>query len=284
MTHLPDYEVINPADLNEALDALSSTPELVPLAGGTDLMAYLESGVLPPCTFLNLQAVGELQGLPSFNAGLTLPALATFRDARMAPEIRERYPMLTAAAAEVGTLAIQSRGTWAGNIANASPAADGVSALMAYDAEVELTSSRGRRRVALARFYNGYKRMDRLPGELITAIHVPAPQPGWREYFRKIGARRYQAISKTLLAGRVLMGSDREIKGIRLIFGSVAPFTLRAVRTEQALRGRQLNPDVIRGALAVLQDEISPIDDVRSTEAYRRRVTANLLCDFLSNC
>jgi CO/xanthine dehydrogenase FAD-binding subunit len=282
--HLFDYEVVHPADLDEALDALSSVPELVPLAGGTDLMAYLEGGVLQPCTLLNLQTIGELHGAPAFNGELTLPALATFRDARVTPVVREKYPMLAAAAAEVGTLAIQSRGTWTGNIANASPAADGVPALMAYDAEIELTGRLGRRTVSLDRFYTGYKQMDRRPNELITAIRVPPPGPGWRQYFRKVGARRYQAISKTLLAGRMLMGSEGEIRDIRLIFGSVAPFTLRAFRTEQVVRGKELTPDLIRGALAALQDEISPIGDIRSSAAYRRHVSANLLRDFLSRC
>lgn len=282
--YLPDYEVINPADLNEALDALASIPGLAPLAGGTDLMVYLESGVLKPCTFLNLQTIQDLQRRPAINGALTLGALATFRDARVTPVIRDTCPMLAAAAAEVGVLAIQSRGTWAGNIANASPAADGVPALMAYDAEIELTSRLGCRTVALAGFYTGYKQMDRRPDELITAIRVPLPAPGWREYFRKVGARRYQAISKTLLAGRALMGGNGEVKDIRLVFASIAPFTLRAFRTEEVIRGRELTPDAIRNALAALQDEISPIDDIRSSAAYRRRVTGNLLRDFLSRC
>jgi len=280
--YLPDYQVINPADLNEALDVLASLPGVVPLAGGTDLMVYLESGLLKPCTFLNLQTIQDWQRKPALNGALTLGPLTTFRDARVIPMIHEACPMLAAAAAEVGVLAIQSRGTWAGNIANASPAADGVPALIAYDAEIELTSRLGRRTVALARFYTGYKQMDRRPDELITSIRVPVPAAGWREYFRKVGARRYQTISKTLLAGRVLMGVDGEVKDIRLVFASIAPFTLRACRTEEAIRGRELTPDVVREALAVLQEEISPIDDIRSSAAYRRRVTGNLLRAFLS--
>ena len=139
------------------------------------------------------------------NHSLTLYPLTTYRDTRVTAAIRQKFPMLAQAAREVGALAIQSRGTWVGNIANASPAADGVPALMAYDAEVELSSKGGRRSVPLSRFYTGYKTMDRRPDELITAIRLPAPEAGAFEYYRKVGNRRFQAISKTLLAGRILL-------------------------------------------------------------------------------
>jgi len=186
------------------------------------------------------------------------------------------------AAREIGALAIQNRGTWVGNIANASPAADGVPALMAYDAEIELTSKDGRRIVPLSRFYHSYKQMDRRANELISAIHLPVPQSGWREYFRKVGTRRFQAISKTLLAGRILLSADQTVEDLRMVLASVAPYTLRAVQTENVIRGRQLTPELIEEAAEAIQDEIRPIDDVRSTEAYRRRVTSNLLREFLA--
>ncbi|HYK90176.1 MAG TPA: FAD binding domain-containing protein [Acidobacteriota bacterium] len=278
--YLPDFRVITTEDLGEALGVLDEG--VVPLAGGTDLMVYLESGQLKPCCFLDLQAIPELRRGPRLDGVLILSPLCTFRDARVLPEIRGSFPLLAAAAREVGVIAVQSRGTWAGNIANASPAADGVPALMAYDAEIELSSRNGSRRVQLARFYRGYKLTDRRTDELITAIRLPLPAPGWRGYFRKVGTRRFQAISKTLLAGRVLMGTGGEVSDIRLIFGSVAPHTLRALRTEEVIRGRVLTLEVIEEAAQILQDEISPIDDMRSSAAYRRRVSANLLRDFLS--
>ena len=204
--YLPDFAVVNLAELHEALDALASGENIIPLAGGTDLMVYLEAGDLPPCAFLNLQEIRDFQRAPQINASLVLYPLTTYRDTRVTAAIRQKFPMLARAAREVGALAIQSRGTWAGNIANASPAADGVPALMAYDAEVELSSKSGRRSVPLSRFYTGYKKTERRPDELITAIRLPLPQPGAFEYYRKVGTRRFQAISKTLLAGRILLG------------------------------------------------------------------------------
>lgn len=281
--YLPDFKVINAEDLSESLDALTSGENIVPLAGGTDLMVYLDAGQLKPCTFLNLQEVHQLRHPPKINGSLTLSALTTYRDARVIREIRANFPMLAWAAREVGVLAIQSRGTWVGNIANASPAADGVPALMAYDAEVELMSKKGSRKVLVAKFYKGYKQMERQPDELITAIHLPLPQPGWFDYYRKVGTRRFQAISKTLLAGRILLGEGRRVKDLRMVVASVAPYTLRAFQTEEIIRGRELTPEVIQEAVQAIQDEISPIDDIRSSETYRRRVTDNLVHDFLSS-
>ena len=127
--------------------------------------------------------------------------------------------------------------------------------------------------------------MDRRDDELITAIHLPLPQPGWAgwaDYYRKVGARRFQAISKTLLAGRIRIDANRIVQDVRLIFASVAPYTLRAVHTENLVRGQYLTPDLIEEAAAAIQDEIHPIDDIRSTENYRRQVTSNLVRDFLS--
>jgi CO/xanthine dehydrogenase FAD-binding subunit len=274
------FNVVNPGSLDDALDALAADHRLVPLAGATDLMVYLEAGRLPSCSFLNLQELGELKPIRKMDKHVSLGAMTTYRDVRTG-SVGQQFPLLALAAREVGALAIQSRGTWAGNIANASPAADGVPALMAYDAEVELSSKSGRRTVPLSDFYHGYKQMDRRADELITAIQLPVQRPGWREYFHKVGARRFQAISKTLLAGRIRMGSGQIVEDIRMAFASVAPTTLRAFQTENLLRGQVLTRELIEKAAAAIQDEIHPIDDIRSTEAYRRRVTSNLVRKFL---
>jgi CO/xanthine dehydrogenase FAD-binding subunit len=275
------FDVITPRSLDEALDALASDAATVPLAGGTDLMVSLDAGSIRPCTFLNLMELPELRPAVGQSSPLTLGALATYRDVRVS-SVRRELPMLALAAREVGSLAIQSRGTWAGNIINASPAADGVPALMAYDAEIELGSKSRRRRVPLSRFYRGYKQMDRHLDELVVAIHTPVPGRGWIEYYRKVGARRFQAISKTLLAARILFGPDQVVSDIRMVFASVAPYTLRAVQTENLIRGHQLSPELIAECSKAIQDEIHPIDDMRSSEAYRRRVTSNLVVDFLT--
>ena len=169
MAVLTEFDVITPQTLDAALDVLTSTANVRPLAGGTDLMVQLESRSLPPCTFLNIENIRELQPPAEWaGPGVILPAMTTYRDVRCSP-LRYRFPMLATAAREVGAIAIQSRGTWAGNIANASPAADGVPAMMAYDAEVELASKAGRRRVPVAKFYRGYKQNE---SRLCLPVHV----------------------------------------------------------------------------------------------------------------
>lgn len=275
-----NFEVLTPYSLDEALEILSARQDVVPLAGGTDVMPRFHAGALRCCTVLNLQEVNELRPQLWSGGHLVLGALTTYRDVRGSSLCRD-FPLMRTAAREVGAVAIQSRGTWAGNVANASPAADGVPALMAYDAQIEMRSVGGCRRVPLAGFYTGYKRIARRSDELITAIVLPQPEPGWFSYYRKVGTRRFQAISKVLLAARIRV-DGRVVRDLRLVFASVAPWTLRALQTESVIRGRELTPALIDAAEIAIQDEIRPIDDIRSTEGYRRRVTANLLRDFLS--
>lgn len=280
--YLPDYSVFTPETLDEAVEALDSDEEVWPLAGGTDLMVYMESGDWNPCTFLNLYGLKDIEREPRLNGGLTLSPLSTYSHTRKIENVKSSYPMLATAAREISVLALQSRATWIGNIVNASPAADGVPALMAYDARVELQSmTKGTREVPLSKFYSGYKQMDRENHELVTAVHLPAPENDWCEYYNKIGTRRFQAITKTLLAGRIKMEGNT-VEDVRLCFASVAPYTLRATETEDLIRGEELTPELIEEASEAIQEEIQPIDDIRSNETYRRKVTSNLVRDFLS--
>jgi len=191
----------------------------------------------------------------------------------------ERRRPLALAAREVGALQIQNRGTWAGNIANASPAADGVPALLAYDALVQLSSTRGVREVALREYFTGYKTSLKAPDELITRIFVPAPPRGARHYWRKVGTRKLQAISKVVAAGVLVV--DGTIRDARLSLGSVAPIPLRARHVEEAVLGKT-PADAVEPALAALEQDIKPIDDIRSTEGYRMRVARNLVRAWLS--
>lgn len=278
--YLPDHEVLAPSSLAEALEAMASGKTLRPLAGGTDLMVELGAGHQAPTTYLDLHGVAELRAPLEINGSLTLRSLTTYTEVRHHPEVARRFPLLPIAAREVGVLGIQSRGTWVGNIANASPAADGVPALMAYDATIELTSKRGKRDISLAEFYKGYKRTERNPDELITRVTLPAPPAGRYEYYRKVGTRRLQAISKVILTGWITV--DRgQIQDARLVYGSVFAYTLRVRQAEDALRGQPLTDATIDRARQAVDAAITPIDDIRSTGEYRREVAAALLLDFL---
>src|SRR5436190_8178161 len=200
--YVPSYQLVSPANLAEALDLLAeNNGAWKPLAGGTDLMVLLEAGKLPHKNYVNIWNLKELRGIEVTGTAVTLRAMTTYTDVREHPVLRAEYPMLCQAAMETGGLAIQNRGTLGGNIVNASPAADSPPALLAYDAELELISKSGARRIAYSKFHRGYKQMDIRADELLSAIHLPRSRSERVHYYRKVGTRKAQAISKVCFAG-----------------------------------------------------------------------------------
>jgi len=278
---IPNYQLVTPTSLPEALAALAREPGVwQPFAGGTDLMVLLESGKLPHKNYLNIWNLASLRGIEVSTGHVRLGALTTYTEVQSHPILREEFPMLCQAASETGGLAIQNRGTLGGNIANASPAADSPPALLAYNAELELLSVRGSRWVPYQSFHTGYKQTIMQPDELLARIRLPR-QPGkLTHFYRKVGTRKAQAISKICLAAtaRVYEGT---VDHIRIAFGSVAPVPLRCRKTEAVLQGATLDESLIAKARAELSREIVPIDDIRSTRDYRLRVSLNVLEDFL---
>jgi CO/xanthine dehydrogenase FAD-binding subunit len=280
-SHLPAFALQAPALLAEAFSLLAVDPGLWrPFAGGTDLMVMLEAGTLPEGKYLGLWKLRELRGIRSDRGGVSIGALTTYTDLLRDATMQRQYPLLCRAAAETGGIATQNRGTVGGNIANASPAADTPPALLVYDAEIEVASVRGTRRVPYHRFHLGYKKMDLAPDEIITRLHLP-PAGEWRlQYYRKVGTRRAQAISKVCLAA-VVGVEDGTVASARVALNSVAPTVVRAYHAEAALQGRPLDRQAIGDAVAALRSDLSPIDDLRSTARYRARVAERLLVEAL---
>jgi len=279
--YIPSYQLITPASVAEALSLLANEPrKWKPFAGGTDLMVLLEAAKLSHRDYLNIWPLNELRFITVDKSQVTLGALSTYTDVQANEVLRTEFPMLCQAASETGGLAIQNRGTLGGNIINASPAADSPPALLAYDAQLELSSNGGTRWVSYNGFHTGYKQMGIRYDELLTRIRLPRT-PGLTHYYRKVGTRKAQAISKVCLAG-VLRLRASEVEDVRIALGSVAPIPLRCERTENVLRGRNLDSALIQTATEELAAEISPIDDIRSTKDYRLRVSQNLLADFLT--
>jgi CO/xanthine dehydrogenase FAD-binding subunit len=278
-TWLDGFDLVTPASLDEALRLLASDRSVRPFAGGTDLMVQLEAGQLPATRYVNLWGFPELRGITDSADAVTIGALTTYTDVRRSDMLAREYPLVVRAAEETGGIATQNRGTIGGNIANASPAADTPPALLVYDAELELRSIAGTRRVPYTRFHTAYKQMILEPGEIIASIRLPR-RTGWRDYYRKIGARRAQAISKVCFAGS-LSASGITVRDVRIALGSVAPFVLRAVQVESVLRGKTLDEETVAAADGALRSELKPIDDLRSTAEYRLRVAQNLLKEFL---
>lgn len=279
--YVPAYQLVAPANLGEALDLLAKeNGTWKPFAGGTDLMVLLEAGKLPHKNYVNIWNLKELRGIEVTETAVTLRALTTYTEVQSHPALREEFPMLCQAAKETGGLAIQNRGTLGGNIVNASPAADSPPALLAYDAELELISQSGARRIPYAGFHRGYKQMDIRADELLSAVHLPRVKQLRMHSYRKVGTRKAQAISKVCFAGVAEM-ANHTLTHIRIALGSVAPIPIRCAQTEAALLNQPLNEATIKSGLSTLTSEIAPIDDIRSTRDYRLRVSLNLLEDFL---
>lgn len=270
-----------PRSLSAALGAWADmAPGARIVAGGTDLMVMLHAGLLEPTALLDLWKVKELGGISEEGEWLELGALVTYTALIESPLVRRRLPVLAEAAATVGAVQIQNRGTVGGNLANASPAADLAPIFSALDAVVVLGSrARGVRQVSLHDFFLGYRRTCLGPGEILTAVRVPLPPPGERVVFRKVGTRRAQAISKVVLAAAFTFEGAR-LTRLRAAAGSVAPTVVRLARAESQLSGATV-PVSAPAVHAAIADDITPIDDVRSTAAYRRRVTGNILWRFL---
>ena len=279
--YVPQYQITTPASLDDALALIGKEPGVwKPFAGGTDLMVLLEAGKLPHRNYLNIWPLRELRGIEITDEYVTLGALTTYTEVQANNVLRREFPMLCQAANETGGLAIQNRGTLGGNIINASPAADSPPALLAYDAEIELVSSTGSRWLPYDSFHTGYKQMNIRSDELLARIRMPRTTAGLQHYYRKVGTRKAQAISKVCFAA-VARVQNGQIADTRIALGSVAPIVLRCKQTENTVRGKELNDNTITAARAALMSEIVPIDDVRSTAGYRLRVAANLLVDFL---
>jgi xanthine dehydrogenase small subunit len=260
-------ELLDPRSLREALAMRRDEESLTPIAGCTDVYVSLNFGTLTETRFMNLWRLNELRGVDRRGGRLRIGALTTYTELIRSTLVRRALPMLVAAAREVGGRQIQHRGTIGGNVANASPAGDTLPVLAAADAVVELTSARGTREVPFTAFYTGYRQTVAREDELIAAFYIP-PLSG-KQWFRKVGTRAAQAISKVVVAG--VAG-----EAPRLAAGSIAPTVVRLTKTEAALAAGSSVDEAQRAML----DDIAPIDDIRSTAEYRRRVAANLVAQF----
>lgn len=292
---VPAYSLERPASLADALARIADAPgRWRPFAGGTDLMVVFEAGRLEHREFLDLSRLAELRGTSEDETWLTFGASTTYREVIGTALARLEFPMLVAAARDTGAVAIQARGTLGGNLANASPAADTPPALLCYGAQVELVSRGGARWVPYEGFHQAYKKTQMRPDELISRIRVrrrgagPGPRPAGgiaaareHHFYRKVGTRKAQAISKVCFAGWASLNADGSLLDARIALGAVAPTPVRAFKAEIALRARGLGDAGLAEARDALAAEIQPIDDIRSVAEYRRAVALNLLEEFV---
>jgi xanthine dehydrogenase small subunit len=272
-----DY--LRPRSLDEAVAARAAHPDWLVLAGATDAMVGAAHRP-EPVGLLDLWGLGELRGIRRDGDAIVIGAATTWRDVTADAVVASEIGILAAAAREIGALQIQARGTIGGNIATSSPVGDSLPVLLALDASVELASVRGARRVAYRDFCTGYRVTAMAPDELIAAVRVPVPARGTRLFWRKVGTRRAQSISK-VMAAAALRVDDSVITEARIGLGAVADRPIRAVAAEVAIVGQFAGENAADAAVLALAAQLRPISDIRSTAEYRLTVAQNLVRRFV---
>ncbi len=273
--------VERPRTPEQAVSLMRKHPGALALAGGTDLMVLWNAGLLNGKTVVDLSAIKPWTAIRANRESATIGALATHAEIQANAAIRREFPLLVSACATIGAAQIQNRGTIGGNIANASPAGDTFPALAVYEPLIQVVSSGGRRIVAFSAIFAGVKKTTLTPGELIESVdlHYLRPRPA-RAMFRKVGTRSAQAISKVVAAG-LLWVEKGAVKELRFALGSVAPTVKRLSSAERFLAGKPLDAEAVDRACRLVEKDISPIDDIRSTRRYRLEVAKGLLRQFL---
>lgn len=272
---------LRPKTLDEAISLLASPGGQV-LAGGTDFYPALGEQ-LPQGRVVDITALGEIRGIALESGWVRIGGLTTWTEVIRTP-LPRCFDALKAAAREVGSMQIQNRGTVAGNLCNASPAADGVPPLLALDAEVELASAAGRRRMPLSQFIAGNRKTLRRPDEILAAVLVPRRIDDARSAFLKLGARRYLVISISMVAVVVQSDEAGRVTEARVAVGSCSASAQRLCDLENPLCGLPARPGIGAAVRHEHLSPLAPIDDVRATAAYRRDASLTLVRRALEAC
>lgn len=275
--HSPAY--LRPRALDEALAARAAHPDWMILAGGTDLMV-LANHRATPVGIIDLWRMPGVGFVRNADNVISIGAGTTWLEVARDPHVQAHLAPLAAAAREIGALQIQARGTLGGNVGTSSPVGDSLPVLLALDAELEVASVRGHRRVPYHAWCTGYRKTQLAADELIVAAHLPIPGRATRTAWRKVGTRRAQSISKVMGAAAITV-DDGVVTSARIALGAVADRPLRITAVEDAVRGVALH-HAADAARAALRTAIRPIDDIRSTADYRRDVAENLVARFFS--
>jgi CO/xanthine dehydrogenase FAD-binding subunit len=270
-----------PNSLQDALNVLADIRATV-LAGGTDVFPALGDRPLSG-PVLDISGLAEIRGIQSTAEHIVFGARTTWTEVLTAP-LHCGFDALKAAAREVGSVQIQNAGTIAGNLCNASPAADGVAALLALDAELVLSSRSASRTLPLSEFILGNRKTARRPDELLTSIRVPRRVEKALSAFLKLGARRYLVISIVMVAANLVVDPAGNIREALICVGSCSAAAMRLPELERTLIGRPARPGLRQMVKAEHLARLSPIDDVRATSEYRREAALTLVGRALDTC
>jgi CO/xanthine dehydrogenase FAD-binding subunit len=270
-----------PSSLQDALHVLADTRATI-LAGGTDIFPALGDRLLTG-PVLDLSALEEIKSIQLEKEHIVLGARTTWSEL-IAASLPPCFDGLKAAAREIGSVQIQNQATIAGNLCNASPAADGVAALLALDAEVVLASRAGSRTLRIPEFILGNRKTARRPEELLVAVRVPRRLENAVSTFLKLGARRYLVISIVMIAANLVLEADGAIREALLSVGSCSPVAVRLPELENALVGKPVRPGLGKIVEHKHLAHLSPIDDVRAAASYRRDAARILVRRALEDC
>jgi carbon-monoxide dehydrogenase medium subunit len=268
-----DFTYLRPTSLGEAVGLLAEhRGKTKVLAGGTDLMLQLQDGLFAPDYVVDVRHVAELNGLDYDAAsGLIIGAATTLRRVETSALVREKYPHVSSAAGEIGSVQIRNLGSFGGNICTATPSGDGLPSLVSLDAIARIASIRGERTIPLATFFTGVRRTVLEPDELLVDIRVPAPTPYSSGAYIKLDTRPQMDLAIVGVAVTLTLAGDREtIKKAGICLGAVAVTPIRVPEAEEILIGRSATDDVLAQAGAAAARAARPISDVRSSAEYRR--------------
>ncbi|MBI5583542.1 MAG: xanthine dehydrogenase family protein subunit M [Deltaproteobacteria bacterium] len=274
---LPHFDYAAPTTVAEALRLLAEKgPGARVLAGGTDLLIRMRHGLVTPSAVIYLGDIAALRTIfYKSKTGLTIGAMARLVEVVAHPDIRRRYPAVADAALETANVQVRNLGTVGGNLCNAAPSADNAPTLLALGAEMVLAGPKGDRRVALDQFFKGPGQTVIAPGEILTAICVPPPPPHSGAAYQQVSARGKVDICAASVGAAVVFAGET-CQEIRIFLGAVGPTPLRALETENLVRGKVFTPELIEKAGAKAAAESRPITDMRASADYRRQMVGVL--------
>jgi CO/xanthine dehydrogenase FAD-binding subunit len=269
--------VLFPTTLADLFEMQARYPDARLMAGGTDLLVHLRKAALDTRALIGLERLAELKAIQVQSGQIVVGAAASLADVARHPLIQRHCPLLARAAATVGGPAIRNMATLGGNICTASPAGDTLPALYLLEARLDLAGPRGRRSMPIDAFITEPGRTVLAPGELLTAIRIPAADAFIIQHFEKVGRRNAMAIAVASLAALIRMNGDGGVAEARLAWGSVGPCVVRCTAAEQRLVGGPLSTEALCAAGEPVRQSVRPINDIRATADYRRTLAANLL-------
>lgn len=267
--------VLSPRTVEEAVGLLAELPDALPMSGGASLVAMKNARLIEASHFVSLAGIASLHGITATDAGLRIGGMTRHAQLAACDLLTGDLEMLRQAAGQIANRVVRNMGTIGGAVGNADPAADYLPVLACADARVELTGTEGSRLVAMTDYVTDWYETVRLPGEIVTAIHLPSPRPGASVY------RKLCRVPGDYATASVACASDGD--GVRLAVGACGPGPIRSPAAEAALRGNLGDPSAIAAFGAALADLADPIDDVRGTSDFRLRLIPRMVAAAISD-